>query len=446
MENSSYLSVNALTKYLKYKFDQDPYLTRVFLKGELSNVKKHTSGHIYFAVKDQFSVIKGVMFKQKAGRLSFDPVEGQSVLIEGRISIFEKSGQYQIYAEAMQIDGIGMLFEQLEKDKKYLKENGYLDPSYKKALPKYPSHITVVTSETSAAMRDMLTTFQRRFPVTKLTVINTLMQGAGSKQNVIDHLSQADELESDLIILARGGGSIEDLWTFNELDVALSVFQTQTPIITAIGHETDTTLVDYVSDVRAPTPTASSELAVPNMSDLLIKLEEVKLFLYKRVSDKIKQYDNQLTGLKNYYKLKSPELLYDQETERLMNLTTQLNERIRNRQKDARFYRERLSSHLYHLSPKPNIKVQQNRLSEQNRILNQQIQTCLSSKQRDLSQLLEMLDSLSPTAVLKRGYSFTTKEQKIIKSVDDVKAGDKVTTTLKDGSLTSQITEVNKND
>lgn len=446
MESSNYLTVNALTQYLKYKFDQDPYLTRVFLKGELSNVKRHTSGHIYFAVKDKSSVIKGIMFKQKASRLSFDPVEGQSVLIEGRVSIYEASGQYQIYADSMQIDGIGKLFEQLEKDKKELHQKGYFDQQYKKPLPKYPSHIAIVTSETSAAMRDMVTTFTRRYPITKLTVINTLMQGAGSKNNVIEHLHRADQLNADLIILARGGGSIEDLWTFNEKEVALSVFNTKTPVISAIGHETDTTLVDYVADTRAATPTAASEIAVPNINDLLLKLEEVKVYLYKKVTENIKQYENQLMSLKNYYKLKSPELLYDQETERLINLTTQLHERIKHRQKDARHYKEQLSNHLNYLNPAPQIRLQQDRLSEKEKTLRQLLQTQLSNKKRDLMQLLEMLDSLSPTAVLKRGYSYTTKDDKIIKSVGNISNGDTVKTTLQDGYLTSQITEVKKNE
>ncbi|MFD2829405.1 exodeoxyribonuclease VII large subunit [Corticicoccus populi] len=446
MESSNYLSVQALTKYLKYKFDQDPYLTRVFLKGELSNVKKHTSDHIYFAVKDNASVIRGMMFKQKAGRLSFDPVEGQSVLIEGRVSIFETSGQYQIYADSMQIDGIGMLFEQLEKDKKELQQKGFFNAEHKQPLPKYPSHIAVVTSETSAAMRDMLTTIERRYPVAKLTIINTLMQGSGSRDNVIQNLKKADELNADVIILARGGGSIEDLWTFNDKEVAVNVFNTNTPIITAIGHETDTTLVDYVSDLRAATPTAASEIAVPDMNDLLIKIEEARLYIYKRTLDKIRDSRNNLSSLSNYYKLRSPELLYDQETQRLIHLNTQLNERMRNRQKDARYYSERLDRNLRYLSPLPEIRSFREQLHHLDKSLNTQMNSVLKQSQRNLGQILEMLDSLSPTAVLKRGYSFTTKDDKLIKSTDDVKNGDYIKTTFREGTVTSQITEVNRND
>jgi len=216
MENNKYLSVGALTKYLKYKFDQDPYLTQVFIKGELSNVKKHTSGHIFFALKDGNAVIRAIMFSRSANGLKFDPEDGQGVLIQGRISIYESSGQYQIYVDAMEIDGIGLLFEQLEKDKKELAEKGYFDAEHKKPLPRYPEHITVISSETSAAYRDMLTTFRRRYPLVKVSLINTLMQGRGSRQAVIESLAYADGLGSDLVILARGGGSIEDLWTFNE--------------------------------------------------------------------------------------------------------------------------------------------------------------------------------------------------------------------------------------
>ena len=216
MENSKYLSVGALTKYLKYKFDQDPYLTRVFIKGELSNVKRHTSGHIFFALKDGNAVIRAIMFSRSANGLNFEPEEGQSVLLQGRISIYEASGQYQIYVDSMEIDGIGLLFEQLEKDKKELDKKGYFDAEHKKMLPAYPASITIISSETSAAYRDMITTLGRRYPLVKVSLINTLMQGRGSRQAVIESLDYADRQNSDVIILARGGGSIEDLWTFNE--------------------------------------------------------------------------------------------------------------------------------------------------------------------------------------------------------------------------------------
>lgn len=446
MENGEYLQVNALTKYLKYKFDQDPYLTRVFLKGELSNVNKHTNGHIYFAVKDRHAKIRGIMFRTKARTLKFEPAEGQEVLIEGRVSIYEASGQYQIYAESIQIDGIGMLFEQLEKDKKELRKKGYFDDAHKKPLPRFPRHIAVITSSTSAALEDMLTTFQRRFPLVKVTVLNTLMQGSGSKENVISHLKEADRLPLDVIILARGGGAIEDLWTFNDKDVALGVFNTDTPVITGIGHETDTTLVDFVSDLRAATPTASSEIAVPDMKDILLKLEESRLLVHKRITDRIKNEKQRLLSYKNYYKLRNPELLYDQETERLMNLSMRLTQNMKHNLKSHDYrYREYLNR-LNLLSPAPRLKREKERLHQYNKSQEQSIDGIIGHKKRGLSQMLEMLDSLSPTAVLKRGYSYTTKDGKIVRDTETIHVDDHVTTRLHKGSFTAQITEVNRDD
>ena len=276
MKSNQYLSVQSLSKYLKYKFDKDPYLQRVFLKGELSNVKQHSNGHIYFSVKDDSAVINAVMFRSFADKIDFKPEEGQNVLLSGNVSLYTGRSQYQILVKEMEIDGIGQLFLKLEENKKLLREKGYFSSSHKKSIPFYPKHIAIISSKTSAAIKDMITTLSRRYPLVKVTLLNTYVQGELSKDSVISNLKRADSLDADTVLLARGGGSIEDLWTFNELDVALTVFNMKTPIITGVGHETDITLVDYVSDLRAPTPTAAAEQAVPNSRDLLIKIRELK--------------------------------------------------------------------------------------------------------------------------------------------------------------------------
>ncbi|WP_411844341.1 exodeoxyribonuclease VII large subunit [Salinicoccus sp. HZC-1] len=446
MENSKYLSVGALTKYLKYKFDQDPYLTRVFIKGELSNVKKHTSGHIFFALKDGNAVIRAIMFSRSANGLKFEPEEGQSVLIQGRISIFESSGQYQIYADSMEIDGVGLLFEQLEKDKKELAEKGYFDADHKKAIPAYPGSITIISSETSAAYRDMITTLRRRYPLVKVSMINTLMQGRGSKQAVIDSLEYADKLNSDVIILARGGGSIEDLWTFNEKDVSLKVFNMKTPVITGIGHETDTTLVDFVSDIRAATPTAAAEVAVPNVRDIAERLQQSDTFMMRSISKRIDMHKKRLEALSNYYKLKNPELLYDQQTEKLATLKTNLDTRMNVILREKRYQHAGIKDKIEYKSPTPMIGRYKEILNETKTRLDDEMTDKIRDRKKELSSTIELLNSLSPTNILLRGYSFTTKNGSIVRQSEELDTGDEIETTLGDGRITSKVTEVKNSD
>lgn len=442
MENSKYLSVGALTKYLKYKFDQDPYLTRVFIKGELSNVKRHTSGHIFFALKDGDAVIRAIMFSRSANGLKFDPEEGQSVLLKGRVSIFESSGQYQIYVDAMEIDGIGLLFEQLEKDKKELSNKGYFDTEHKQPLPKYPGSITIISSETSAAYRDMITTLHRRYPLAKVSMINTLMQGKGAEKAVIDSLDYADDLNNDVIILARGGGSIEDLWTFNEKSVALKVFEMSTPVITGIGHETDTTLVDFVADVRAATPTAAAEVAVPDTREILVNMNKFDTFMMRSIVRRIDSHKNQLESLSNYYKLKNPGLLYDQQTEKLATLKTKLDTRMNVVLREKRYRQNSIEDKIDYKSPAPMVARLSEILDEAKVRLHEEMGDKVIDRRKQLSSTIELLNSLSPTNILLRGYSFTTKNGNIVRSSETVDAGDEIETTLGDGKITSKVTEV----
>ncbi|MCD2136913.1 exodeoxyribonuclease VII large subunit [Salinicoccus halitifaciens] len=446
METNKYLSVKALTKYLKYKFDQDPYLRRVFVTGELSNVKHHTNGHLYFALKDGHSVIRGVMFKSSAGKLLFKPEEGQKVLIQGRISIFEMNGQYQIYADDIQIDGIGQLFEQLEKDKKELAEKGYFDSEHKKPIPKYPHHIVIVSSATSAAVKDMITTFERRYPLVRLTLIDTLVQGSGSMQDVIANLKKADSLGADVILLARGGGSIEDLWTFNEKDVAMAVFNTRTPVVTGVGHETDTTLVDYISDLRAPTPTAAAELTVPFHHDIVEKLRETELKLTRNQLQAIQYRKQALLSLSGYYKFKTPALLYDQQTERLMMQKDKLTGNFNRHFREHAYTLNQMKSSIGHLSPMPAINNGRNQLAGLSEDLNDAMRMVNQNLRQKLFNRLEILDSLSPSAVLKRGYSYTVKDGGVVKNAGDLREGEMITSHFFKGNIISKVIEVNEDE
>lgn len=442
MEHSKYLTVGALTKYLKYKFDQDPYLTRVYLKGELSNVKHHSSGHLFFALKDKDAVLRGVMFSRNAHALKFQPEEGQSVLIEGRVSIFESSGQYQIYADSIEMDGIGLLFEKLEKDKADLRNQGYFDDKYKKRIPEYPKKIAIISSQTGAALQDMVTTLKRRYPLVTVTIYNTLMQGSKSRTTVVRSLEEADESGADTIILARGGGSIEDLWTFNEKDVALAVFNMKTPIITGIGHETDTTLVDFVSDLRAPTPTAAAEISVPDRVDIFEKLSQTEKFLARNIHQKITSDKNRLSTLASYYKLKNPDLLYDQQTEKLVALKDSLDSRVTSKIRESGYRLSNAKEGVRYNTPIFKIRRGAEILDAYTANLDRTLKVKIESSRQTLGASLDRLNSLSPTNVLKRGYSYTTNEGQVVKTVDALGDGDIIETTLRDGTVLSKVTEV----
>lgn len=262
---SEYLSVSTLTKYIKYKFDQDPHLQSILLKGELSNFKKHSSGHLYFNVKDKNSVISAMMFKGNASKLTFDPKEGDEVLLEARVSVYERRGNYQIYVNKMEIDGIGNLYQKLEQLKEKLNKQGIFNQNHKKAIPRFPKKIAILTADTGAAIRDIHTTIDSRYPLVEKISISTLVQGINAKNDIIEKIKYADTLGVDTIILGRGGGSIEDLWNFNEEEVVRAIYECHTPIISAVGHETDFTLSDFVADMRAATPTQAAVIATPEI-------------------------------------------------------------------------------------------------------------------------------------------------------------------------------------
>ncbi|WP_213810317.1 exodeoxyribonuclease VII large subunit [Jeotgalicoccus sp. WY2] len=445
MDSTKYLSVQSLTKYIKYKFEKDPYLQRVFLKGELSNVKHHTNGHIYFSIKDDKSVISAVMFRYDAEKLNFKPEEGQNVLLAGNITLYEARGQYQIYVKEMQIDGIGQLFLKLEQNKELLKEKGYLNPEHKKAIPDFPEHIAIVSSSTSAAIKDMITTLTRRYPLVKVTLLNTYVQGARSQDSVLTNLTRADKLGADTVILARGGGSIEDLWTFNELEVALAVFNMNTPVITGVGHETDITLVDYVSDLRAPTPTAA-EQAVPNIRDLQLRLGELHRQSDNLIMSKIERSRKVLDGLSNYYKFKNPNLLYTEQTERLRDLTVTIENHMSLSLSENRHMLNKHMSGLSYNDPAPDIRNYQEELLRTENELKRRMKAVIGQKSERLAGNINVLESVSPVQILKRGYSYTTFNNKIVTEAKNLNVGDVIETSFNRGTVSAKVTEVNTDD
>lgn len=395
--NDKYLSVSQINKYIKYKFDTDSNLKKVYLRGEISNFKNHTSGHFYFTLKDENSRILAVMFRSASSKVNFNPQDGMKVLVEGRISLYEANGAYQIYVEQMIEDGVGNLYLEFEKLKKELSEKGYFDKNIKKQIPKYPNKIGVITASTGAAIRDIITTIKRRYKLAEIILFPCLVQGEGAKEDIVKNLELADAMNLDVIILGRGGGSIEDLWAFNERIVADAIYKAKTPIISAVGHEIDFTISDFVSDLRAPTPTAAAELAVPNTIDLITNIKNLEKIMINSTLNKLEINKNKLNALLNSYVLKNPSGLYEIKMQKLDNLVDKLE--------------------IY-------------------------INSIYEGKGYRYTSILDKLETLNPIKTLKRGYSITKKENKII-NIKSLKKEDIITTELDQGSIISKVMEVN---
>ncbi|MEB6200501.1 exodeoxyribonuclease VII large subunit [Mammaliicoccus fleurettii] len=437
-----YLSVTAITKYIKYKFDQDPHLQNVFIKGEISNFKRHSSGHLYFALKDDKGVLSAMMFKSNANQLSFEPKEGDQVLIEGRIGIYESRGSYQIYVQSMQLDGVGLLYEKFEALKKELMEKGYFNSEHKLNIPKYPRKIAVLTASTGAAIRDICSTLDKRYPLAEQVLISTLVQGKEAKDNIINNIQQADAMDVDVIIVGRGGGSIEDLWSFNEREVVEAIYNCSTPIISAVGHETDTTLSDFVSDVRAATPTQAAMIATPDINALYQLIANARQYLTKHVTQSIQQDKQKLKQLSSYYKLKTPSLLYDQETQKLDDYQKQLTRNLEQTILQNKHKIDLLQNKL-RIAPIYNKTTQYRQDYDRLNIMqNQLINRIITQKKQILKSKLAQLDALSPTQIMLRGYSIIEKNDKIITSKDDLNVEDDITINLKDGKIEANVKEI----
>src|SRR5699024_7368150 len=343
-----YLTVTALTRYIKRKIDTDPHLKNIWLKGEISNFKHHNRGHMYLTIKDDHTRIQAVMFRGNNRFLKFIPENGMQVLIRGEVGVFEPYGQYQLYIQRVEPDGIGSLYLAFEQLKGKLRKQGYFAIEHKQTLPQFPEHIGVITSPTGAAIRDIITTIQRRYPIAQTTVIPVLVQGPHAAQSIVDAIQMANEVDYfDVLIVGRGGGSIEELWSFNEEMVAREIFHSNIPIISAIGHETDTTISDFVSDLRAPTPTGAAELAVPSIDELKEKIATLNGLLKRMMQQFLYQAYKALENLQQSYAFRYPAQLIlqkeqelDQHDERLKQVfkrlirdqvdrVNQINERLR---------------------------------------------------------------------------------------------------------------------
>lgn len=415
--NDKYITVSQLTRYIKYKIDNDVNLNEVFLKGEISNFKAHSRGHFYFTLKDEGSRINAVMFATSTKRIKFTPTDGMKVLVTGKISVFEANGGYQIYVNDMLEDGVGNLYIAFEQLKKKLEMEGLFDPKLKKPIPKIPKRVGVVTAPTGAAIKDIISTIKRRWPLTEILLFPSLVQGEMAAADIVKQIKLSENYELDTLIVGRGGGSIEDLWPFNEEIVARAIYECKTPVISAVGHEIDFTIADFVADLRAPTPTGAAEMAVPQYNDVVNYLNQLDIRLNSVINNKIKNYRQKLDSIKERNLFKNPMVIYQSKEMMFDNLLDRLK---------------------YSTTSLFNVKEKQLLTIKNSYILKNPYQL-LDKKANKYLQIISKLETLSPLLTLKRGYTITKVGGKVIDSALSLKKNDLLEVEFSDGIVKAEV-------
>ena len=415
--NDKYITVTQLTRYIKYKIDNDANLNEVFLKGEISNFKAHSRGHFYFTLKDEGSRINAIMFASSTKNIKFIPQDGMKVLVTGKISVFEANGAYQIYVNDMLEDGVGNLYIAYEQLKKKLEEEGLFKDIYKKQIKKIPLKIGVVTAPTGAAIKDIISTIKRRWPLTEIYLFPSLVQGEDAKEDIVRQIKNAENYNLDTLIVGRGGGSIEDLWPFNEEIVARAIFNCPIPIISAVGHEIDFTIADFVADLRAPTPTGAAEMAVPQLRDVNNYLNQLKIRLNNSIENKIKKDKKTLESIISRNIFKNPIVIYQTKEMIFDNIIEKLKHSL---------------SQLVNIKEKELLNIKKSYIFQNPYKL-------LDKKSNKYLQIISKLETLSPLLTLQRGYSITKHNDKVIKSIKNLKKGDILNITLNDGNIDTKV-------
>lgn len=413
-----YISVSQLTDYIRNLINSDSRLKQVYVRGEISNFKRYSSGHCYFSLKDEGSVIPGVMFYGFASRLKFEPKNGMKILVRGYVDVYKSRGNYQLYAQRIIEDGLGELHIAFEQLKKELESKGYFDDSLKKPIPKFPKRIGVVTAATGAAIRDIVTTIKRRWPLCEIILFPSLVQGNLAANNIVRQIYVADnEFELDTLIVGRGGGSIEDLWAFNERIVAKAILACETPVISAVGHEIDWTIADYVADKRAATPTAAAEIAVPDIREISSKVDDLDSrasnVMAKQLNDNLQKFER----IKNRPLFKNPHMIHER------------------RGMDLDFIKGRLVS-----SSKEMIHSNQMRLSKvKSSNVFRNPQSILDEKTITLSRNIDKLKVLNPLLTIQRGYAVARSKGKVVSYAKDLKKDDELELEFKDGKVNTRV-------
>lgn len=418
--DKEYLKISELNNYIKSVLDKDTFLNKVYLKGEISNFKNHTRGHLYFTLKDDTSRISAVMFQSSAVKLTFNPEDGMNVLVSGRISAYPAQGSYQVYVDTMEPDGLGALYIEYEKLKKKLAVQGMFAPEHKVPIPRFPEKIGVITAPTGAAVRDIMSTIKRRYPMCEAILFPCLVQGKDAAPDIVRQIKRADAYGVDTIIVGRGGGSIEDLWAFNEEVVAKAIYDCVTPIISAVGHEIDWTIADFVADLRAPTPTGAAEMAVPTVLDIKTLIDNYKIRLNKNIKNMVNTKFIKLRSLRQSFILKNPMSMYEVKEQKLDSLIDTINKDIKNiiNTKDNLLNKIKLS------------------------VVLQNPENLIKDKRIKFDLLVNTLKLVNPLGILDKGYSLVKLDDKIIKTSKDVHVNDILNIRLHEGSIKALVKDV----
>jgi len=417
MAEKNVYSVGQVNRYIKNMFAEDFFLRNIAVTGEISNLKYHSSGHIYFTLKDAEGEIKGIMFRGKAVGLKFRMKDGDKVIVSGSIEVYDKGGMYQIYANTIQLAGAGDLYLRFEELKKELAEMGMFAPEYKKPIPKFARRVGIITAPTGAAVRDIIQISKRRNPYVELILCPTLVQGEGAVASICESIARMDALNLDVLIVGRGGGSIEDLWAFNEEEVARAIFGCNTPVISAVGHETDTTIADYVADLRAPTPSAAAELAVFDMGLIEANLADYRARMQSAMQQRLQDASVRVAQHSKHLSLLSPENQLNQKRQRLAEVERRVAELMERRLEEARMRLDGLQSAIPFA-----------------------MEAKIVDRRHRFEMLATRLDGASPVKKFAQGYSYTVNaDGKNISSTDDVAVGDELTVYLREGKLGVEV-------
>ncbi len=439
-----YMKISDLNAYIKSLFDENPYLKKVYLRGEISNFKNHTRGHLYFTLKDDTSRISAVMFYSSAMTLNFAPEDGMNVLVEGRISCYPAQGTYQIYVDKMEVDGLGNLYIEFEKLKEKLAKEGLFNPDNKKLIPKIPKRVGIITAPTGAAIRDIISTIKRRFPICETILFPALVQGESAAADIVRQIKEADleKYDLDVLIVGRGGGSIEDLWAFNEEIVARAIYEAKVPIISAVGHEIDFTIADFVADMRAPTPTGAAEMAVPTISEIINIINSDKIRLNEFMNNLIKRNRLRVQNITSSYILKNPLSLYELKEQRLDNIIDILNNNINKKLESYQVILNNLKSSYILKSPLSLFDLKKEKLIFNEHNLYKNIKSIILKNDHDYKLLVNTLKLVNPLGILEKGYSLVTKDKEVIKSSTSLTKDDIINIRLHEGKVTAKVMEI----
>ena len=440
---TEYLSVSQLTKYLKLKFDRDPYLERVYLTGEVSNFRRRPT-HQYFSLKDEKAVIQATIWGGVYKSLGFELEEGMKINVIGRVQLYEPSGSYSIVIEKAQPDGVGALAIRFEQLKKALAQEGLFNPEWKQVLPQFVQKIGVITSPSGAVIKDIITTVSRRFPGVEIVLYPTKVQGDGAAQEVAANIQAANQREDlDVLIVGRGGGSIEDLWAFNEEIVVRAIFESRIPIISSVGHETDTTLADFVADRRAATPTAAAELATPvTKADILAWIGERENRAYQAALRAIKQRQERLEKFSKSVIFRQPDRLYDGYLQKLDGLTTHLQTAMRQTYRENLNAERILSQRLRSLDLQGRLTSLKEKIQQQERLLRSNMANNYDQKVAKADKLMEALTMLDTSRIVARGYAMVEQKGHVIDSVAKIDEKEAMTIRMRDGQVHVEVKDV----